>query len=157
MREPGLNLAFQFAAYHCRHGRHFEPSLAEFEEGDALADGADEERNAKDGEYENDECDGAFLFGDLRKSQKSDGHGNYVPENCEQPGSDGVSARLAFYPALRPIGLPEPGFGGMFNLEALLALQQRVSVEGNVDQAAADSGKYQTKKCDDPVLRISVD
>ncbi len=155
VREARLNLSFEFAADYARQCSHFEISLAEFKIGDGLTDRTDQQVNAGNREDQRDKGARPFLFGRRRYDEKCDRHGDQVPENREDPSADHGAARLAIGTALRPVGLPEPGFGGMLDLKALLALGRSSTEDDEGHQSKTDAAEDQTEKNQGPVGRIS--
>lgn len=91
----------------------------------------------------------------LWQSQESDWERHQVPENCEYPTANCIIPGSALHTPLGPIVPPKPGFGGMFRLQLLLALETLCSLERDEDQPDTDCGEDEAEKKKRPRRRIT--
>ena len=153
VRESRLDHAFQFASDDTRHGRDFKAGLAELQVDQGEANGADQQEDPNDREEQPEIGD--RIFRRLLRNKHQHRHGNEVPDDGKYPTADHAGTGVAFDAALGPVLAPQPRFGWMLGLCALLALQELHAVDGSEHQPKPNSAEDQAKNQQQPRLGVT--
>lgn len=153
MRKADLDVAFQLPSNHSGHWRHIKPRDAKGREGPSQSNGPDQKKHSNDWEEEA-HADYRLLSG-LLWDKKQYGHGNQIPQRREYPGADHAGAGAALDASLRPVVAPQPRFGRMLCLCALLLFQNSTAKDHRGHLTKTNTGENEAKDQQQPDLGMA--
>jgi hypothetical protein len=83
------------------------------------------------------------------------GHGNQIPQRREYPGADHAGASAALDVSLRPVVAPQPRFGRILGLCALLLFQNSTAKDHRAYQTKTNAGENEAEDQHEPNLGIA--